>query len=313
MTIASIDIGSNTVILLIANYDKKNQKLTPILNQYRVPRIGETVNRKKEILEAAKFRLFDVLDEFDGLIKYHKCDLTIINATSAFRIARNAELIKKEIEKKLRYSVNIISGEEEAELTFLGSILPENYFNQVLVIDIGGGSTEISCGENLKNINKKSFPIGILSLYEKFVQHDPPLLEELTQIENYIEKFLSTHLISSPPTSKVFTVAGTPTTLACIIKNQSKYYDELVDNVTLKTSEIESAMNVISKMNSRQILKKYNNVVQGREDLITVGTQILITILNFLSIKEIAVSSRGLRYGAIWNFLIKNNLFTIKQ
>ncbi|MDP2035930.1 MAG: hypothetical protein Q8L04_00995, partial [Ignavibacteria bacterium] len=138
MILASIDLGSNSVILLIMEYNPATNRMIKISDYYTTPRISENLTMNEGISESAIGRLEGVLTEFDRIIKDSKCELVIVSATNAFRIAKNALPIKKFLEYNYEWKISILPGEEEAWISFLGAIIPEYQNDNSLLIDIGG-------------------------------------------------------------------------------------------------------------------------------------------------------------------------------
>ena len=147
MIIASIDIGTNTVLLLIAEVDETSFEITPLLNEYKMPRIGRGLKLNENIAEDRIDKLFTVLSEYKSIISNYNVDIVLVTATNALRIAANSAEIVERIKKQLSWNVNIISGKTEAEFAFLGAVPVSARNKSVLVIDIGGGSTELILGK----------------------------------------------------------------------------------------------------------------------------------------------------------------------
>jgi exopolyphosphatase / guanosine-5'-triphosphate,3'-diphosphate pyrophosphatase len=312
MIIASIDIGSNTIILLIAYYNITTSQLTPILNEYRVPRISQGLTINGIINDDSLKKLMNGLDEFSMIINKLRPEIVLVNATNAFRIAKNGSVIKGLIEKRYSWNLNVISGGREAELTFWGIAIPSfSYDENILLIDIGGGSTEVIYGSISKILFKESFQLGIVSLLDRFINSDPPTSEELKSIRIEIGNIFVSAKEEIPAKQKALAVAGTPTTLASILMNVSTFEDELIENSELSKKYLSEFIFSISSMNSTEIKKKYGSLVEGREDLILIGTIILEGLMDSLLLEKIVVSTKGLRYGAIWEYLMSQNIYSI--
>jgi exopolyphosphatase/guanosine-5'-triphosphate,3'-diphosphate pyrophosphatase len=303
MVISSIDIGSNTILLLIAEYNVKNQTLKTICNEYRVPRISKNLKTNLVISDNKISEMWDILNEYNSIIKRYNCNLTLVVATNALRIAKNGIQIANNIRNKFGWDIEIISGEDEAIISFLGSI-PTSLNNvKYSVLDIGGGSTEIICGSRSGIDYKRSFEVGVVSLYEKFIKSNPPSINEINAIEKILlEDFdsLNGNLYSS---YQLIAVAGTPTTLSCMKKGLKSYKEELVDNSELTLEDINYFISELSSLTSNQILNKYGDIIKGREDVLLTGCLILKTIMEIMKKEKIIVISKGLRYGVIINYL----------
>ncbi len=298
MIVASIDIGTNTVLLLIAKIQSGSNKIITVENQQKIPRIGEGLTLHSPITEKKIKELFTVLDEYSNIIKKHKAEKIFVTATNPFRIASNSFEIVEEIRNRYDFEVNIVSGEEEAELAYWGveDYLAKNKRN--VVIDIGGGSTELIFGTKDHIEIRKSFPVGVVSATEKFLTSDPPTLGEVIGLSHFLANSFSS-LNKIPAPNKGITVAGTPTTLACINQNLKEFYEPLIEGTWLHESEIKKTIDSLSILTYEQILKKHKKVVEGRNDVILAGALILIYIMQTLGLEKLVVSSRGLRYGVL--------------
>lgn len=305
MRIASIDIGSNTVLLLIADYT--NGKLKTVINKYNSPRLGKDLVKGQLISPKRIAALYEILSDYLETAKYYRCDKIIAVATNAFRIASNGETIKKNIIDKFNIEMNVISGDEEAELSFLGSTyeLSDKYTN-VIVIDIGGGSSEFTQGNKETIKYRQSFSVGAVSLTEEFIKSDPPSIIELELLTQKVEiSFCELGLLAGKDMIAV-AVAGTPTTLSCIAQNLYVYDETKVEMSILSIQIVSQLIDKLSKMKSEEIATAYPNLTKGREDIILSGAIILKSAMNVLNLNNIFVSGRGLRYGAALKHFYEN-------
>ncbi|MCL5029750.1 MAG: hypothetical protein M1480_12130 [Bacteroidetes bacterium] len=304
MNIASIDLGSNTVLLLIVEVDTVTKRFKTICNQYRIPRIGQGLIPNQPIKSEKINLLIHILEEFKKIILQYDCKYTIVTATNALRIASNSKLIKDEIKNIFNFETNIISGKEESRLSYLGAVSEQYYKNKNLVIDIGGGSTEIIFGIDDQLLFNESYPIGVVNFTEKYFKNLPPKTEELN---NFILK-VNEHLNQIQKVSPELTIAiaGTPTTLACM-KQKLNYFDEnLIEGTILTNHEIKEFVDTLIQLNPTKILQSFGKIVEGREDVLLAGTLILNLVLTYFEVPEIIVSSKGIRYGAVVDFIQKN-------
>jgi exopolyphosphatase/guanosine-5'-triphosphate,3'-diphosphate pyrophosphatase len=303
MKIASIDIGTNTVILLIAEI--KNNHIITLKNEYRVPRIGKGLEHSRNISAEKITLLIQILSEYNDIIKSYNCELVLAIGTNAFRISSNASEIIKLIKDKFGIEINIVTSLKEAEYSFLGAV--SDYYNDNndnLIIDIGGGSTELIAGKmnEIKYIN--SFQTGVVSGTEQFFRHDPPLLFEISNYDNFLSSTFVNIDISK--NVRAIAIAGTPTTLACIQKGLKVYNEDEVEGSILTQGDVFRLKEELYNLSSTQIKKKYSQVVSGREDVLLAGTIILHKLMKLLNLKELLVSTKGIRYGAIVELLRKN-------
>ena len=306
MTIASIDIGTNTVLLLIAEINIHQKTFKTVLNEQRIPRIGKGLSPGKDISKEKILALLQILKEYQQFIKKYDCDTVLVTGTNALRIAANSQQIKNLIKSEFGYDTNIISGEDEAKLSFLGAT-GINKNNKSLMIDIGGGSTEITYGKGDEILFNKSFNVGVVSGTENYLVDDPPakfqIKKFISHIENTFNEFKNENSFDA---EEIIAIAGTPTTLACIQQNLQEYDEELIEGSTLLTSDIKLLMDELSTMDSLEIKNKYRSIVSGREDVLLAGTIILYKILEIFNINSVKVSTKGIRYGAIEKFIADN-------
>ena len=306
MTIASIDIGTNTVLLLIAEINIHQKTFKTVLNEQRIPRIGKGLSPGKDISKEKILALLQILKEYQQFIKKYDCDTVLVTGTNALRIAANSQQIKNLIKSEFGYDTNIISGEDEAKLSFLGAT-GINKNNKSLMIDIGGGSTEITYGKGDEILFNKSFNVGVVSGTENYLVDDPPakfqIKKFISHIENTFNEFKNENSFDA---EEIIAIAGTPTTLACIQQNLQGYDEELIEGSTLLKSDIKFLMDELSTMDSLEIKNKYRSIVSGREDVLLAGTIILYKILEIFNINSVKVSTKGIRYGAIEKFIADN-------
>jgi exopolyphosphatase / guanosine-5'-triphosphate,3'-diphosphate pyrophosphatase len=306
MTIASIDIGTNTVLLLIAETEISSSKFKSVLNLQRIPRIGKGLIPGSAISEEKINDLYNILNEYVQIINRYKCDTVLINATNAFRIASNGMLIVNGIKDRFNIEIKIITGEEEANLSYLGATSSFKTNSNNLVIDIGGGSTELIYGKKDKVDFVHSYQVGAVSGTEKYYKNNPPLFSEQKDFIDSVKELLKEITSKNFSPENVIAIAGTPTTLACINKKLTEYDESLIEGSILKYDEMEDIIKELSTLTSEEIKQKYKSIVNGREDVLLAGSQILYTIMDLLSLNEVTVSARGIRYGAIVDYLSKN-------
>jgi len=304
MIVASIDIGTNTVLLLIAKVDKKSRKIITLLNEYRMPRIGKGI-KNTGIVSRDKIKLlYGVLAEYHKIIKKYQCEKVLVTGTNALRIAKNTQEISEQIYNLFNFKLQVIPGDMEAEYAFLGATSSLDNLLSSLVIDIGGGSTELIFSSESNITFKTSLPIGSVSATEKFLKHSPPLKSEIDNLKKEIKRIFVELKENKVPDTTI-AIAGTATTLACMNLGIKKFEEDKIENSTMTIEEIKNLIANLSKLTSLEILEQYGSVMKGREDIILAGAIILSEILELLNVKKLLVSSRGIRYGAIVKYLDK--------
>jgi exopolyphosphatase / guanosine-5'-triphosphate,3'-diphosphate pyrophosphatase len=298
MIISSIDIGTNTVLLLIAQTDPKNNKIIPLLNKYYIPRIGKNLKETGYLSAEAVDKLKEVLLEYKNLSEEYHSNIIIASATAAFRNAKNSREIIDHIKNETGIEIDIISSETEGLYAYLGVTSGLYEEGRKLIIDIGGGSTEIIIGEGDKVLLTKSFETGVLFSSEQF-RMNKNYLRDLEK--HYSEVFSDLSQIEIVP-DKGYAIAGTPTTLAAIKLNLNEFDADVIEGTTLNKEYLSNFVSVYTR-SSEAFNSAYYSVLQGREDLMLPGSMILLRIMENLNLEEVIVSTRGIRNGAVVNYL----------
>ncbi|MBI5683028.1 MAG: Ppx/GppA family phosphatase [Deltaproteobacteria bacterium] len=306
---ASIDIGTNTLRLLIAQLD--GGKLKPLTVKRIITRLGGNFTEDIGIAETSIERTIDTLRIFTNIIKGHGVKDVFAAATSVVRRARNKDVFIKRVFDETGIKVNLISGNEEAELSTLGvlSVIGMGTdFKSVpkcLVIDIGGGSTEFILAEHGKMLGSWSMEMGVVHLTENYLKSDPPSQKELQDMEMEIERTiydLQFKIFNSKlqtPNSELFIgTAGTITTLAAIDQNLETYRPEKINNYILKYDAVKG---IYKHITSLTLMERQNvlSLEKGREDLIIPGTAIVLKAMQGFGFDKMTVSDAGLLEGIL--------------
>ncbi len=306
MIIASIDIGSNTILLLIARVELESGVIIPLRDEQRIPRIAKGLTPGGIISENSIAQMLIVLRDYFELINKYKCETVLLSGTSAFRLASNSNEIFLKIKNKYNVSLNILTGEEEAEYAFWGTEEYSKFSENRLVIDIGGGSTEIIYGNQNGILYKKSFDIGVVSLSERYLDYKLQGKEKVAEIREAINQKFALLPISKLAPVKTVAIAGTPVTLACIQKELQFYKEGDVEGSILTLAEIKNLCEYFIKYSPGELLNLYPNILQNREDLILSGSLILLYISELFGIDKVIVSTNGIRFGAIIKYIRTN-------
>jgi exopolyphosphatase/guanosine-5'-triphosphate,3'-diphosphate pyrophosphatase len=292
-----IEIGTNSIKCLKANYiDGSWSNLSDAVYPSR---IGENLSKTGKISPEAMERnlkvIIDILAETSAQGHY---SLHII-ATESLRLAANADEFVQKVFDLTGQKVEILSGDAEAELSFLGVTSEKTDFEDNLaVIDIGGGSTELTIGQGKNILSTQSIPIGAVRLTEFCIRHDPISAEELNIITSLIDANLSKYKITKPIT-KLIGVGGTITTLAALHYNQAGADNTKLDGLVLTRGEIKTLINFLINMSLRK-KQMLPNMPKGRADIILAGALILENLMLKTGLKEITVSIRGVRHGYLF-------------
>jgi exopolyphosphatase/guanosine-5'-triphosphate,3'-diphosphate pyrophosphatase len=294
MRIASIDIGTNTLLLLIGEV-LKDGSLSIVHDEHAIARLGEGVHTSKYINENAIERASHILHKYKLICDSYNVDKITIVATSAMRDADNSEYVCSILSSIIQCPISIISGKEEAYFSYIGS--KETYDNPT-IIDIGGGSTEIICMDNEHTIQSISLNIGAVRFTEKYFSSYPPSSDTLQDAIAEIKKSLSHFAISV--NSPVIVVAGTPTTLACIDQGIDDYQRDKVHGYILTYDAISLITDMLCNT-SYDSLFTIKGINPKRADILPAGSLLLKSLLSHFEIEHCIVSTKGLRYGVLYH------------
>lgn len=289
MIASIIDIGTNSCRLMIA--DSKNNTVNPLIKKVEFTRLGEGVNKTKMLATEAVNRTLMVLKEYKKISDSYNSEKILAFATSAVRDSSNREEFLELVKRECGIIINCISGIEEGKAAFVGGTsFLDSHYSKVLLVDIGGGSTEFSYGAP-KKIPKhvKSFDLGAVRFKE--------MLEEGTtyqELENHINNELSKiDFITSD-----FELLGVA---ASITGQIALYYDEPYDpakshNKKLTLDMIRDNFHKLSKMSVEEIMN-LPSINAKRADVITSGTFLLLKILEYFNKEYILTSEIDLLEG----------------
>lgn len=291
--IASIDIGTNTILMLIADVDE-NRNLKIIGDYHSIARLGEHLDQSGIISPEAEQRTIEILKYYRSEFEHYNVDKVFAVATSAMRKAKNSTMVKLTLEQALGNQIIIIDGETEAVISFLGSIEDDS---SSAVLDIGGGSSEVIIGKKGKIEFKASLNIGAVTITENFFNENPPKKNKIDEASNVIK---STFQSINPKlfSGKVYAVAGTPTTLAMCALGLREYDRNLIHNYFLELKTIQKFREIFSSLTVDEIIERYC-IHPMRADVILAGTLILENFCDYFGLKGVIVSDKGLRYGVI--------------
>lgn len=298
MRVAALDLGTNTFLLLIAEVVEGEIKQV-FVDEVRVVRLGQGVHESREFHPEALKRAELCLAEFSGIIKKMNCDQVVAVATSAARDVRNAHEF---IQMGVRYQIpiSVIAGQIEAEITYSGAQVGLSNQN-IAVIDVGGGSTEIM-GRNASGaLTGVSLNIGSVRLTEMFLSRHPCPAADLLQLEAYIREQIDMHRKRLPTGfNEIVAVAGTPTTLTTLTL-QTSFDEKKVHGFLLDTDQIFRLRDQMAGLDllRRQALP---GMEPKRADVLVAGATILGLCAQALGAKSVRVSTKGVRYGVALNW-----------
>lgn len=289
MKIGAIDIGTNSMRLLIADYI--NGSLLNREKYVNTTRIGQGVDKQGYIVDEAISRNVNALKEFLDICNKKGCEHVFAMGTSALRDSKNTDEFIRIVKDKTGIDLEIISGLEESNLGFLGVLEGLEEDNKIFVIDIGGGSTEFIIGDKDGIEFAKSENIGALRMTEKFLKDEQINNIEFDNMKNFIKEEIKTTLsiIKQKNVKKLVGIGGTITSLSAINQKLEIYSMQKIHNSKLSQKEVEKILqNLINMTLSDK--KQLKGLQPKRADIITAGVEILNIIMKELRINEIIVS-----------------------
>ena len=292
--VASIDLGSNSTRLLIAELSEGI--ITTIYKEHQVTRMADKLSESKIISKEAMKRVQKVLAGFFKVINRNNIENIQIVGTAALRDAKNSQDILKQIEKRFGFDVEIVSGEEEGLLTSIGVLNSLGNLDNFLIVDIGGRSTEFIYDFD-KKIISKSLNIGVVSLSELFFNEIPPSRETALLAEEYIGNNLYESNIFNG--RMLVGVAGTFTSLASIFLEQTQYNDKEIHLTELKKEDVFTINEELLHLNEPQIITSYKGLDPKRAKTIQAGILLAKVIISKYNVNSIKVSNSDILEGLI--------------
>jgi exopolyphosphatase/guanosine-5'-triphosphate,3'-diphosphate pyrophosphatase len=293
MRVATVDIGTNTVLLLVADR-KQDGSLEAVTERATITRLGAGVDRSRRFDPQAVERTCDCLRSYGEIAAQLRVERTAVVGTSAMRDAAGGEVVQQCVRAAFGVDARVLSGPEEARLTFAGakSGLAFDTGRDLAVFDIGGGSTEVVVP---KLAFAQSFDVGSVRLTERHVRHDPPTSDEVEALGGAARDVF--HAVPRLDSSvAVLGVAGTMTTLAAVSLQVVPYDGERVHGQRLS---IETLRAVVNRLASLTVDER--RVVPGmhpkRADVIVAGGVIALALLERLQAESVVISDRGVRWG----------------
>ena len=306
---AAIDIGTNSILLLIAQkIDGSLPSLVPILDQAKTVRLGENLLSTGCLCDEAMERTLTGLKAYLSTVEAFNPQKILCFGTEALRRANNANMFCQRVRHELGLEVQILSPAAEASYTFQGAISSLPRSEQLtkdlakdlvkgLVIDIGGGSTEIVCGTIETIEYQQSFPIGAVVAKEKFQLKEQILSTEFETLQAYVKDSCKPLPMVVQNTTILLT-GGTATTLSALDQQLVSYDIARIDGYRMQHSTIKALYNQLNQMSLEQ-RAALAGMELGRADIILPALIILLTLLDCLDIHTVQISVRGARYGIL--------------
>ena len=295
MRVAAVDLGTNSTRLLVA--DVGDGSLEEVARVTKITRLGEGVDERKRLLPVPIARVRNVLTDFRREAEQLGAERTLAVATSAVRDAENGEAFLGEIEWSYGFTTRLLTGDQEAQLTFRGVSLGRDVAADTLVIDIGGGSTELVVGGPDGLRFHDSLDLGCVRLTERFLHSDPPTREELGACAEAVRALLAQRVPGDVRPETAIGVAGTITSLAALDLQLAEYDAEQVHGHRLSREGVHAQLDRLASVPLAE-RREIPALDPDRAPVIVAGAVILREALEHFGLEGLEVSEHDILDGA---------------
>ncbi len=304
MRVAVLDIGSNSTRLLIAEVDPVTGAVEELLRRSKVTRLGDGVDSRGKLSERAMARVLSTLAEYREAIDSYQATTNLALLTSAVRDAANGDSFAARLREGYQLDARVLSGEEEAQLTFLGAMSAgeiddrQSASEPTVVIDIGGGSTEFIVGRGRTAGFHVSLPVGVVRMSERHIRNDPPGPAELQSLADDTRATFGEGLPAHEraPVRRGVAVAGTATSAAAIDMELDPYDPARVHGYRLPLGTVELLLARIADMTAAQ-RRTIVGLDPARAPTIIAGMIVLCEALRAFALDEVTVSEHDILNG----------------
>jgi exopolyphosphatase/guanosine-5'-triphosphate,3'-diphosphate pyrophosphatase len=301
--VAAIDCGTNSIRLLISDIDTSTNTATDVVREMRIVRLGEGVDITNAFSPRALERTFKAVEEYDKLLLKHNVEHVRFVATSATRDAQNKAMFIKGVIDRLRIVPEVIAGVEEATLSFDGATrsLRQKYSAPFLVIDLGGGSTELVIGDK-EPTGAYSMDVGCVRMTERHTPGGNPTKAQEEAIRTDVRNALKVAAtkVNWETAKTVVGVAGTITTVAAHVLNLKTYDPDVLHGASITAEQIsQTAQDFITLTPAQRGALPYMH--EGRIEVITAGSIVLDEVMKGIGAKTLIASERDILDGVTWS------------
>jgi exopolyphosphatase/guanosine-5'-triphosphate,3'-diphosphate pyrophosphatase len=288
--VAAVDLGTNSTRLLIA--DIEGGALSEVVRQLTITKLGEGVDARRRLLPVPITRVRNCLSDYRSEIESRRATRTLAIATSAVRDAENGEAFLGEIEWSYGFTTRLLDGSAEAAMMVRGVTAGRDLEDGTLLVDIGGGSTELVLCSGGEVEGSTSLDVGCVRLTERFLASDPPTVPELAAAAGYVRA-----LLPNLEATGAIGVAGTVTTLATLDLGLDLYDPELTHGHRVSRGAVDVQLSRLAEMTLEERLL-VPGVEPGRAPVIVAGLMVLREVMKVYDLDEIEVSERDILHGA---------------
>ncbi len=294
MRVAVIDLGTNATRLLVA--DVEHGHVSEVERRLAITRLGEDVDARRKLLPTALARVRNVLVDYRRAAERLEAGRTLTLATSAVRDADNGEAFLGEIEWSYGFATRLLSGDEEAHMTFRGVSAGRPLRDGTLVLDVGGGSTELILGGEDGIAFNKSLDLGCVRLTERFLAGDPPAPAELGACRAAVRSLLEERVPEEVRPQLAIGVAGTVTTLAALDLGLDVEDPGRIHGHRLSRRGVDEALTRLATSTVEE-LRARPGIHPGRAPVLVAGVAVVAEALAFFGLEELEVSEQDLLHG----------------
>lgn len=294
--VAIIDIGTNSTRILVA--DVSGNRVEEVERISTVTRLGRGVDHSGTLAPEAIEDVCDAITEYLEIVEGLGVERVRVVATSAVRDASNSDAFTAELRERFDLETDVITGDEEARLTYLGAISGRSGNDPLLVLDIGGGSTELIVGEGETMLFHASMQAGVVRHTERFITSDPPDPAELENLAADIARLLAEVIKGTelPPIRDAVGVAGTPSSLAAVDLELEPYDPLAVEGHPIPIGVAQKWLSRLAAMPLAE-RRELTGLHPARAEALVAGLVILIEVMRAFSLEEIRVSEHDILYG----------------
>jgi exopolyphosphatase/guanosine-5'-triphosphate,3'-diphosphate pyrophosphatase len=293
--VAAVDLGTNSTRLLVA--DVVDGRLDEVTRRLNITRLGEGVDERRRLLPAPIARVRNVLTDYRREAEQVGAERVLAIATSAVRDAENGEAFLGEIEWSYGFATRLLSGDEEAQLSFRGASLGRELTEETLLLDIGGGSTELVVGDGDGLRFHESLDLGSVRLTERFLHTDPPTADELDACAHAARKLLAERIPDELRPRKAIGVAGTITSIAALDLGLEDYDPDKVHGHRLSRAGVAAQVERLAALPLAQ-RREVPALDPDRAPVIVGGGVILREALDHFGLETIEASEHDILDGA---------------
>jgi exopolyphosphatase / guanosine-5'-triphosphate,3'-diphosphate pyrophosphatase len=297
MRVAVVDIGTNSTRLLVADVD--DGKVTELERRSTVTRLGRGVDTSGQLAADAIEDVCKTVGDYIAIYEPLSPDVVSAIATSAVRDAENSGAFLAELRERFALQARMLDGVEEARLTYLGASADRSPVDGTLVVDIGGGSTELVFGSGQEVSFYPSLQAGTVRHTERYLTTDPPAADDLEALADDVRDLIFAELSNADffTVKQGIAVAGTPTSLAAIEQELDPYDPDRVHGFKLSLDSIQRMCSMLASKTLEERLE-VTGLHPGRAPTIVAGVVILIQVMRAFGLNEIEVSEHDILYGA---------------